>query len=136
MLHSPDWHEWQQAKFLQLDQYEQQGMFGDPVLATPSMAQFTIVWTYTIKELDGHKKAWATCDDSTHDSAVRVLDYTYANTPNHVRQHVFIALCAGENLLIYGSEVSNAFAEASPPKQGLHLNPDQYFQEWWTQHKG
>jgi hypothetical protein len=29
-----------------------------------------------------------------------------------------------ENLLINGVDVSNAFAEAPPPKQGFHIYPD------------
>ncbi len=40
-----------------------------------------------------------------------------------------------ENLLIYDADVSNAFAEATPPKQGFYIHPDQAFREWWVNHK-
>ncbi len=40
-----------------------------------------------------------------------------------------------ENLLIYGPDVSNACAEAPPPKQGFYIYPNCAFQEWWTIHK-
>ncbi len=40
-----------------------------------------------------------------------------------------------ENLLIYGADVSNAFAEAPPPKQGFNIWPDKTFLEWWTSKK-
>jgi hypothetical protein len=31
LIKQPDWEDWQQSEFLQLDQYEAQGMFGPPV---------------------------------------------------------------------------------------------------------
>ncbi len=37
-----------------------------------------------------------------------------------------------ENLLIYGADVSNTFAEAPPPKQGFYIRPDKVFLEWWA----
>ncbi len=37
-----------------------------------------------------------------------------------------------KNLLIYGADVSNAFAEAPPPKQGFYIQPDKAFLEWWA----
>jgi hypothetical protein len=42
---------------------------------------------------------------------------------------------AAENLLIFGANVSNVFAEAPPPKQGFFIRPDRAFMEWWTQHR-
>jgi hypothetical protein len=37
-----------------------------------------------------------------------------------------------ENLVIYGADVSNAFAEAPPPKQCFYIRPDRAFLEWWA----
>jgi hypothetical protein len=48
---------------------------------------------------------------------------------------MFYAIAAAKNLLIYGADVSNAFAEAPPPKQGFYIYPDRAFYEWWTIHK-
>jgi hypothetical protein len=42
---------------------------------------------------------------------------------------------AAENLLIFGADVSNAFAEAPPPKQGFYIYPDGAIHEWWVNHK-
>jgi hypothetical protein len=39
-------------------------------------------------------------------------------------------------LVLYGADVSNAFAEAPPPKQGFYIRPDLAFKTWWTMHKG
>ena len=38
-------------------------------------------------------------------------------------------------MLVFGADVSNAFAEAPPPKQGFFIRPDREFHEWWTLHK-
>ena len=136
LLRQSDWEEWQRSEFLQLDQYELQGMFGDPVLISNGSAVFNLVWTYAVKEVDGRKKARCTCDGSTRGGQVRVLDYTYANSPDHTCSRIFYALAAAENLVIYGADVSNAFAEAPPPKQGFYIRPDAAFHAWWTIHKG
>ena len=47
---------------------------------------------------------------------------------------MFYAIAAAENLLVYGADVSNAFAEAPPPKQGFYIYPDRAFNEWWVRH--
>jgi len=36
---------------------------------------------------------------------------------------------------VYGADVSNAFAEAPPPKQGFYVYPDRAFHEWWVHRK-
>ena len=41
----------------------------------------------------------------------------------------FYAIATAENLLIYGADVSNAFAEAPPPKLGFYIYPDRVFKE-------
>ncbi len=48
---------------------------------------------------------------------------------------LFYAVAAAEILLIYGADVSNAFAEAPPPKQGFYIYPDKAFHDWWVHHK-
>ncbi len=39
-------------------------------------------------------------------------------------------------MLVYGADVSNAFAEASAPKQGFFIYPDWAFRDWWVNKKG
>jgi hypothetical protein len=48
---------------------------------------------------------------------------------------IFYSVSAAENLLIFGADVSNAFAEAPPPKQGFYIIPDKAFLDWWVNHK-
>ncbi len=60
LIKQQDWAEWQASEFLQLDQYDAQGMFGTPVMVDSEAAVFHSVWTYAIKAVDGRKKArWA-----------------------------------------------------------------------------
>jgi hypothetical protein len=118
LLKQPDWDEWQASEYLQLDQYDAQGMFGPPVTMDEDMSVFHSVWTYAIKALDLRKKARWACDGSPRSGQARILDETYANCVDQTSSRLFYAISAAENLLIYRADVSNAFAEAPPPKQG------------------
>ena len=110
-------------------------MFGNPIHSQDGDAIFHLVWTYAIKAVDGRKKARCVCDGSTRSGSVQILDETYANCVDQTSSRLFYAIAAAENLLIFGSDVSNAFAEAPPPKQGFYIRPDKAFHEWWVQHK-
>ena len=83
-------------------------MFGTQVLVRDGNAVFNLVWrTYAVKEVDGRKKARCTCDGSTRGGQVRVLDYTYANSPDHTCSRLFYAIATAENLILFGADVSN-----------------------------
>ena len=88
-----------------------------PVAATEEDAIFHLVWTYAIKTVDNRKKARCVCDGSTHSGMVRVLAETYANCVDQTSARFFYTVAAAENLLVFGADVSNAFAKAPPPKQ-------------------
>jgi hypothetical protein len=66
---------------------------------------------------------------------VRVLDKTYANCVDQTSAHLFYGIAAAENLIVYGADVSKAFAEAPPPKQDFYIRQDKAFHEWRTIHK-
>jgi len=83
-----------------------------PVAVESNEAVFNLVWSYRIKALDARKKAQCTCDESPRLGQVRILDETYANCVNQTSACLFYSIAAAENLLVYGSDVSNAFAEA------------------------
>jgi hypothetical protein len=53
LLKIEDWTNWQHSKYLQLDQYANQGCFGAPTLVEKDDAVFHLVWTYNIKAVDG-----------------------------------------------------------------------------------
>jgi hypothetical protein len=127
LLEQHDWSDWEQSEWKQLDQYEKQFMFGEPCPMKRKDAVFNLIWTYVVKTEDGRKKARCTCDGSTRGGAVRVLDHTHANSLDQTGSRIFYALSAVENLLVFGSDVSNAFGEAPPPKQGFFIRPDKAF---------
>ena len=136
LMKDTDWDEWQCSEYTQLDQYDAQGMFGEPVCVSDNKgAIFNLVWTYVIKELDKRKKARCTCDGSTRAGQVRVLDHTYANCVDQTGSRLFYAISTGENMMVFGADVSNAFAEAPAPKQGFYIRPDKAFRDWWENHK-
>jgi hypothetical protein len=63
------------------------------------------------------------------------LDETYANYVIQTSSQLFYGIAASENLLIFGANVSNAFAGAPPPKQGFYIHSDQACHDWWIYHK-
>jgi hypothetical protein len=135
LLKQSNWNNWQELDYLQLNQYYEQGMFGQPQMVDKDAAIFDLVWMYNIKALDGRKKARCVCNRSPRASQARILDKTYTNCVNQMSSRMFYAIAAAENLLIYGAGALNTFAEATPPKQGFYIYPDHAFNEWWVNHK-
>jgi hypothetical protein len=135
LLQQDDWSDWQDLEYLQFNQYDAQGMFGDPVASREDNAIFHLVCTYAIKAVDGRKKTRCVCDGSMHSGMVRVLAETYANCIDQTSARLFYAIAATKNLLVFGADVSNAFAEAPPPKQGFFIRPDRAFHKWWVTYK-
>jgi hypothetical protein len=109
-------------------------MFGLPVAPKEGDAIFHLVWTYNSKAVDGRKKARCVCDGSIRSGQVWDLAETYANCIEQTSARLFYAVAAAENLLIFGADVSNAFAEAPAPKQPFFIRPDKAFHEWWVNH--
>jgi len=60
LLKQDDWEEWKQSEYLQLDQYEEQGMFGAPIDPKTDDPIFYVVWT-------------CVCDGSTRSGQVQYL---------------------------------------------------------------
>ena len=48
---------------------------------------------------------------------------------------MFYAVAAVEKILIFGADVTNAFGDAPPPKQGFFVHTDRAFRNWWELHK-
>ncbi len=134
LFQQEDWNDWLKSEYLQLNQYHAQGMFGNPVAASKGDALFHLVWTYNIKALDGRKKAQCICDGLTCSGQVLVLAEMYANCVEQTSARLFYAVAATENLLVFGANISNAFAKAPPPKQPFFIRPDKAFHEWWENH--
>jgi hypothetical protein len=136
LLKQDNWSDWQHSEYLPLNQYADQGCFGSPTLVKKDDAVFHLVWTYNIKAVDGWKKARCICDCSSCSGSVKILDEVYAICIYRTSSCLFDAVAAAKDMLVFGSNVCNAFAEAPPPKQGFYICPDRIFNEWWDNHKG
>jgi hypothetical protein len=49
---------------------------------------------------------------------------------------MFYVLSVVESMQIFGADVMNAFGDAPPPAQGMHILLDKVFHKWWTIFKG
>ena len=54
---------------------------------------------------DGRKKAHCICDGSTRSGSVQFLDKTYVNCVDQMSSHLFYAIAAVEDLIVYGVDV-------------------------------
>lgn len=130
----PDLAEWKTKRYKMLDDYHQQGMFSAPMKKPKNANVHHMLWRYLIKQ-DGTKKARMVCDGSPRQGTI-TLGHTYANSLMAASERMFWALVATHNLVAYGADVTNAFAEAPPPVHPLFLYIDDAFKEWWTDHLG
>jgi hypothetical protein len=124
--------EWREKRYKMLDDYNNQGMFSNPMPRPSQVNVHHMLWQYNIK-LDGTKKAQMVCDGSTHQGTV-TLGHTYANSLMAASERLFWAITAHKGLTAYGADVTNTFAEAPPPIHPLYMIIDEAFCEWWTDH--
>lgn len=129
-----DLHEWKDKHYKMLNDYHKQDMFGKPMQKPPNANVHHMLWRYIIKQ-DGTKKAQMVCDGSPRQGTI-TLGHTYANSLMAASERMFWALTALHDLTAYGTDVTNAFAEAPPPVHPLYLYIDDAFREWWTDHLG
>lgn len=125
-----DWSEWRSSEAKQLQQYEDQGTFGDPEPYPKGANLLNLLWTYNIKD-DGRKKARCVCNGAPNQKGTVTLGETYAASLEQSGARVFWATAALRNMIIMGADASNAFAEAPPPKAPLYVKVDKPFREWW-----
>ena len=46
----PDWNDWQESEYKQLDQFKDQDTFGEPELGTKGANLLNLLWCYLIKD--------------------------------------------------------------------------------------
>jgi hypothetical protein len=131
----PDWPEWKISKYRMLDQYLNQGMFSNPQPLPSGANALYMLWTYFLK-LCGTRKSRMVCNGNPRQKGIVTLGHTYANALDAASKRLFWLIVAEEGLIAIGADVTNAFAEAPPPKAPLYLYIDDSFREWWTEHLG
>ena len=135
LMKRDDWNEWQASEAKQLNQYVEQGMFGEPE-PRPSRANILcLIWTYLIKT-DGTKKSRCCCNGNPGRKGSITLDHTYAACVEQPAQRVYWGLVALKQYIAIGADASNAFAEAPPPKAPLYVLVDKPYREWYKKKHG
>jgi hypothetical protein len=76
------------------------------------------------------------CNGNPRQKGTLTLGHTYANALDTPSERMFWAIAAKQGLVVVGADVSNAFAEAPPPKAPLYLYINDFFRQWWTEHLG
>ena len=130
LLPEHEWLIWQESEHKQLQQYEDQGTFGKPCPLPPGANCLSLLWTYLKKE-DGRYKARLVCNGAPSKKGSVTLGQTYAAALEQSGNRIFWAAAAAKNMVVYGADASNAFAEAPPPKAPLYVRIDKPFREWW-----
>jgi hypothetical protein len=75
LLKRSDWHEWEQGQFKQLDQYWNQGMFGNPLPLPKNSNALRMLWRYNLKAC-GTKKSRMVCNGSPKQQGTVTLGHT------------------------------------------------------------
>lgn len=125
-----DWSDWNLSIFKQLDQYHNQDTFGEPQSLPPGANLLSLCWIYLIK-LCGTKKSRCVCNGSPRFRGTVTLAQTYASALDQVGSRIFWAAVALLNYVVLGSDASNAFAEAPPPKAPLYVRVDENYKRWY-----
>ena len=125
-----DWLDWEASEHKQLGQYDKQKTFGPPQPYPIGANLLNLLWTYLIKDT-GTKKARCVCNGSPQMGTV-TLGETFAAALDQVGARIFWAVVALYNFIVFGADVSNAFAEAPPPVAPLYVTIDKPFREWWA----
>jgi hypothetical protein len=70
------------------------------------------------------------CNGHPRQKGTVTIGHTYANSLDAASECLFWAIVAKEGLMAVRADVSNAFAEAPPPKAPLYLYIDEAYREW------
>lgn len=138
-----EWPEFLKSEWSQLSKYQKQGMFGKPCPRPPKGSNTVIlpwVWTYLFKldpmTLEDIAKSRGTCNGGSRHGKVITLAETYAACVEQPIHRLSWAITAALNHISLGCDVSNAFAEAPPPKIPFFMEVDEQFLDWWVNSLG
>ena len=131
----PNWKEWQDAEFKQLDSMAKQEMYGSPVSAPRDAIVLRQHWNYAIKG-DGTRKARNCCDGSPRAAPQLKLANTYSSCIEQPCMRLFFALCAHEGFTSLKVDATNAYANSPPPDQPTFVVIDDQYADWYLARHG
>ena len=109
-------------------------MFGEPVRPPPRANIIPLIWTYLIKT-DCTKKAQYVCNGSPNRKGYATTAHIYAAALEQSGAHTFWPIAALHKYGLHGTDTTNSFAEAPPPKTPLYVTIDGAFKSWWEDFK-
>jgi hypothetical protein len=131
----PNWKEWQDAEFKQLDSMAKQEMYGAPVFAPRDAIVLRQHWNYAIKG-DGTRKARNCCDGSPRAAPQLKLANTYSSCIEQPCMRLFFALCVHEGYISLKVDATNAYANSPPPNQPTFVIIDDQYADWYLARHG
>jgi hypothetical protein len=131
----PNWKEWQDAEFKQLDSMEKQEMYGAPVPTPRDAIVLHQHWNYAIKG-DGTRKARNCCDGSPRAAPQLKLANTYSSCIEQPCMRLFFALCAHEGFISLKVDATNAYTNSPPPNQPTFVVIDDQYADWYLARHG
>jgi len=132
----PTWDLWHKNELEQLDQMKALGMFGSPIKLPEGGVLMRIHWQCRIK-VNGKQRSRFCCDGSPRAAPeVHSTTNTYASCLEHPVFRLFIALCAADNLTIYGGDAKDAFVHSSGSSMPTFMKLDGAFRDWHKERTG
>jgi hypothetical protein len=136
LMARPDFPEWQQAEFKQLDTHAADNMFGKPCPRPRFAIVLRSIWSYCLK-WNGDKKARHCCDGRPlRDDRYRRIEAIYTACISQVGMKIFFATCALENYVILDLDAVNAFGQAGTLYDIIYLEIDQQYRDWYKMRHG
>ena len=122
---------WLAAEKKQLDQFHNIEMFGPPVDPPRHATVLRPQWNSRIKS-NGTRRS-CLCADGSKRAAPHLYHGTdtFASSLEQPMWRLFVALCAGLGLTIYGGDVTDAYAHAPGPTKPTFMSWDDAKAEWW-----
>jgi len=115
----------------QLDQVKALGMFRSPIKLPEGSILMHFHWQCQIK-VNGKQRSRLCCDGSPRAAPeVHSTTNTYASCLEHPVFQLFIALCAADNLTIYGGDAKDAFAHSPGLSMPTFMKLDDAFCDWY-----
>ena len=132
------WHEWLAGERKQLNQFDDLGMYGDPIDKpnTPDVIILRPHWQYNIKR-DGTRRSRLCCNGSKRAAPLlHAIAQTYSSCVEHPIQRLFLAISASLNLKIYGGDAKDAYAHSPGPEIPTYMSIDDAYAEWFKEKYG
>ena len=130
LLRLPNWDQWQNGEFKQLDSMAHQEMYGEPCFAPDGAIILRQHWNYSIKS-DGTRRARNCCDGSPRAAPQLKLANTYSSCVEQPCMRLFFALCAHDGFISLKVDATNAYANSPPPAQPTFVYIDDQYADWY-----